>query len=639
MRHNRKNAFVLLSTMLVVLVLGIFLRVAVLRMSSELGVGRHSASQQLAQDATKSGTEYALARLKEDPAWRGGTGREVVINESGLEVVEDEGNVVGTIRAENGALSEFRIRFNYQDGNGADGDGRPDPSAFFGTPFVSINNLESGKETVVPRGNGSNASVVDPEEGYTTPERSVCLIVEGRAYQGERVVATSVMETVHLLAHDSSVPNAVVMAGSGFDAYLADKGRLRLSSVSNDAPPRIRTKGDVNVVVSSGKNGQLLPEDTAEVAYNQKNGEMKADYPKDKVSLQDEYPGDGQDFYQLPWSSVKKAGPGGVQLQGGTYVYGKWGTDEFSVRYFDMPVEEYRESEPDASQGLSLSSDLKEARTDSLALPPSQFSLKPKMLMPPLKDGKPIPYKGLAWDVQDVDVNIVSSFGGTESFAIIPENKFEFLEGDGTGASSSGMLGFSMETNPDHLRMTVTNSTLSTEGDLTIHGGIMGDGGVFTSGGETRIQAGRMLTMDTGSKISKDEWEEIKDNGGSSLDINIYSRDKVTISSYSPVYHEYRSISFRGLIYSWADISLVAYDGGKYKKGGTLDITGSVIAYGGDPGADSPGFVKEEGKTGKVDLRARDINLEWDPRFDFSEITSSNESTGFVKVRTAFPQK
>ena len=636
MIHNGRSAFVLLSTMLVVLVLGIFLRVAILRMNSELGVGRHSTSHQLAQDATESGTEYALARLREDPSWRGGSGREIVVDESNLEIVEDEGNVTGRIRADNGALSEFRIRFNYQDGNGADGDGRPDPSILFETPFVSVNNLESGEEAVVPRGKGSNASVDDPNEGYTTPERSVCLLVEGTSYQGERVVATSVMETVHLLAHDSSVPNAVIMAGSEFDAYLSDRGNLSLSSVSSDAPPRIRTKGDVNVVTARGKEGRLFPEDTAEVSYDHKNGEMVATYPKDKVSLQDEYPGDGQDFYQLPWSSVKKAGSGGVQLQGGSYVYGKWGTDEFSFRYFDMPVSEYRDSEPEPSQGVSLSSDLKEARTDSLTLSPSQLSVKPQMLMPPLKEGKPIPYKGLAWDVQDVDINIVPSSAGVDSFAVVPENKFEFIEGDGTGASSSGMLGFSLETNPDHLRMTVTNSTLSTEGDLVVHGGITGDGGIFTSGGETKIQAGRMLTMDTGRTISRDEWDEIKDNGGSSLDINIYSRDKLTISTFSPVYGGYRSLSFRGLLYSWADINLVAYGGGSHRKGGTIDITGSVIAYGGDPGAESPGSVKEEGKTGKVDLRGREISLEWDPRFDFSEITSEN--VGFVKVRTAFPK-
>ena len=81
---------------------------------------------------------------------------------------------------------------------------------------------------------------------------------------------------------------------------------------------------------------------------------------------------------------------------------------------------------------------------------------------------------------------------------------------------------------------------------------------------------------------------------------------------------------------------MVAYGGGSHRKGGTIDITGSVIAYGGDPGAESPGSVKEEGKTGKVDLRGREISLEWDPRFDFSEITSEN--VGFVKVRTAFPK-
>ena len=103
--------------MFVILVLGLILRVAILRMPSALGIGSQSGSQQLAKTSAESGLEYAKAQLREDPTWKGGTSRLVVIDQPGLKVVSEQGNVIGTLTDPRGVTSEFRLRFNFQDGS------------------------------------------------------------------------------------------------------------------------------------------------------------------------------------------------------------------------------------------------------------------------------------------------------------------------------------------------------------------------------------------------------------------------------------------------------------------------------------------------------------------------------------------
>ena len=62
---QHRRAFVLVSVMLVVLVLGMLLRVAILRMPSATGSARQSVMQAQAARAARSGLSFALTKLRE----------------------------------------------------------------------------------------------------------------------------------------------------------------------------------------------------------------------------------------------------------------------------------------------------------------------------------------------------------------------------------------------------------------------------------------------------------------------------------------------------------------------------------------------------------------------------------------------
>jgi type II secretory pathway pseudopilin PulG len=57
--QGRSRAFVLLATMLVVLILGMIIRVAIIRMPSVLASSRQSVAHESATKAAESGLDYA----------------------------------------------------------------------------------------------------------------------------------------------------------------------------------------------------------------------------------------------------------------------------------------------------------------------------------------------------------------------------------------------------------------------------------------------------------------------------------------------------------------------------------------------------------------------------------------------------
>ena len=109
-----------------------------------------------------------------------------------------------------------------------------------------------------------------------------------------------------------------------------------------------------------------------------------------------------------------------------------------------------------------------------------------------------------------------------------------------------------------------------------------------------------------------------------SLQLNLYSKGDLTLSTYVERADAYRSLTFRGLLYSWGDIHVWAGKGAKAKRG-TLTLQGAMVSYGNDPLTGEPGGSN----SGEMDIRARDINLAWDPRYlpSLSELQPDNQST------------
>jgi hypothetical protein len=108
--------------------------------------------------AAQAGVDYAWCRLQERPTWKGdgnvANTAAWTLSTPNLQVYEDHGNVGGFLTSSSGDKSQFRIRFNYQDGGADPADGLSDPTVTYliQTPFVSFNNLDQANPVPVKRG-------------------------------------------------------------------------------------------------------------------------------------------------------------------------------------------------------------------------------------------------------------------------------------------------------------------------------------------------------------------------------------------------------------------------------------------------------------------------------------------------------
>ncbi len=659
----RGRGFVLLSTMLIVLVLGLILRVAVIRMPSVLGAAGHSAAHEQAERAAQSGIEFALTQLRETPDWKGGAARQTLLDHAGvLTVVQEQGNVLGTLTGTDGSRCEFRLRFNFQDGGGTGGDGRPDPSGElrFAMPYVSVNNLLLDTETVVPRASGPDSAVLDPTTGFPLPGQSVCLVVEGRALRsGGGVAARSVKEGVYLMNKERAITDAVVMAGGGIDIKTGT-GQSRVvlgGSMIKQATHellRLRTKGGVNLHRSDGSPALVrVAEGT--------RGEINYDFQK---AFQAQLPGNnrvtiveedsGKDFYNLPWDAVKKAsGSNSVKLPGGVYAYGDFGNGQREMYYFDMTYDEYKAlpqvpnlGDPGFS-GRAVGTDFAGVRgSDGLGDLSARLSIKPTTLMERAWGGdNGIPVQGFQLTVKDIDLRIDPSASGKESFALVPHSPTQW-----SSKQPETLPPRRDDFTPDSMKIVLSGTTISANDDVTIHGGVTGKSGTITSAGTVQMLAGRTMVMENQGKPANEVEQELEDanppddpeeggsaapdpddeanRGNSALQLNIYAKEQLKISTFSNrIVNEngvprsgYRNLTFKGLLYSWQDVEVIASDAPAHPATGVFTLRGSLVAYGADPESGEPGSISSDPGDptrlgGKVSIEARSSKLYWDPRY------------------------
>lgn len=333
---------------------------------------RGAGEQLAAREAAQSGLDYALTRLRRDPLWKGnGTG--IVVRRDDLVVAEDNGNVVGLVRAaEGGEFAQFRLRFNYQDGGaGPDELNDPAPAMLFEFPGISLNNLSDGSDSSVPVADGPGAAVpANPSTYRRTPARSVWLAVEGRAGAGLHGLSETnlnpplaggasavVVEVCALIGPgtSSTTPDAVLMAADGLEARLPDgSGAMDLSSAAATTIARIRSAAGLRVTGGAASN--LVSAD-AEAHYMGDSSAFSAN-TQNVAAIADSEPAP---FYQLGWTNVRQA-QGSRVMKAGTYVVWQDGT----VHYYDMPLADYKTwikdhpsdqgSTPNLPAGMSLQS-------------------------------------------------------------------------------------------------------------------------------------------------------------------------------------------------------------------------------------------------------------------------------------------
>jgi hypothetical protein len=341
MQNSRKGMFlpgILVTTVLATMFIGAALTLA----PTGFLRAEQSSNQSDAERAAQTGVEYALARIQKDPSWNG-TSPDILAS-SDFAVHEKDGNVVGLMR-NNGVVSQFRIRFNLQNGGSPhDFDSLPDPPSAMNIdfPLVSFNNLNSGADQVVPK----SVSQGRPND-QEVPGRTVYFAVEGRsgkalagltagsinAAPGYGGFSRKILRCSYKLTTAASTTvDAVTMAANVIHATLPNSSESRIN-MSGDKPPKLRSKA--NILIDGGDNPNLVSSVNGEFRVPSSSTPGIQLGSTTNLTRQDEIAANG--FYQITWDDVPKAPTGAGQLAAGTYVF--W--DDGSLHYYDMAPKDY----------------------------------------------------------------------------------------------------------------------------------------------------------------------------------------------------------------------------------------------------------------------------------------------------------
>jgi hypothetical protein len=372
MMSSRRQGIVIVSILVLTLLATFFLGALVQMNPSRLRRNLHDENRDRAAMAARAGVDYALNRFKSDTDWVANANTETVLMDD-LVIREDNGNVLGWIRAEDGTWAAFRMRFNAQDGP-LGRDGIDDPVYSMSTRSVSLNNLSGPDAQPVPLANTSfEAPVGALDVSMTAPPNSIALVVEGivgpelspsdpEGLAQATGVTTRTVEGIYVVSDITTGTDgdAVLMAGGDALVQVGDRptgsepesnrdirGVLSLQS-SSDNIAGIRSKGKLELSrgQGGGSSSKFDPDADATVQVNPQTpfNEVLADGSTFEGSEEDL----DATFHKIEWDKVKDSEQAGaVTLPGGVYIFTDGGADSGrslsqNVKYYDMTWDQYR---------------------------------------------------------------------------------------------------------------------------------------------------------------------------------------------------------------------------------------------------------------------------------------------------------
>lgn len=353
-RRRRRRGIFIIAVLFLIVIVSMFVGAAMDLAPWAFRRSANSSDLALAQRAARSGIEYALARLKQNPAWKGSDAYFLAVDTPTLTVVEEKGNVFGLLR--NGdSVAQFRIRFNWQDGphTGNIRDGLSDaPAALeIATPLVSFNNFTSVVPRQAPKADGPGYSVpATPNVHTVVPPFGVFLACEGRTGNWLRGASatnpnpapptfhriTQVrVETCYKVNNIGQAVTPAVMASAGtFKATLPTGGTVQLDSADNAVIGRMRSRTNLEFVGGAAENLKAPDGKTGE--FRQQTGESGINEAANVVGVA-ESAADG--LYKISWGQVNQAVDNGSNtLRGGVYTVWQDGT----LHYYDMTLADYK---------------------------------------------------------------------------------------------------------------------------------------------------------------------------------------------------------------------------------------------------------------------------------------------------------
>lgn len=585
---SKDRGIFLVTTMFMILVVVMILAAIVRLVPSMMSSAGAFSDLEAALAAAQAGVRYAASRLQEDFRWRADTASTQVVNQSGLVVVEDRGNVFGFITSPGGQVSQFRLRFNYHDGSPGQ-ETLDDPTVRVSHPFVSVNNLTNQTGPVgVPRSNGApNWNVPAAFTPiYDVAPRQALLIVQGLAGDGlrgtspanpdpasgssQRVVRRYVETT--LAETGGGGGDAVLSGGGNVELRIASSNPVSLEmAAKNSGTVKVRAKDALNVfgggspnVAAGGKSkgavDGLLTDDGTGV------------YDEDTATVSTQALANPP-LMTIEWSSLtfpdsSPSSTTAAQLKAGIYY---WNDTAGQLEWFD---EAYTTGWVPTAPGLLVSTDFANVRTDSAGKSILWENAKGKGKGKGKNTAPLIEING--------DINIQPGLN-TDGVYFVSENSdtstFEMkFDGPKSGVNS-----------------------IYTQGDFYVQGPLQGRGTSVIAGGEITVTNGGVnLTVNPNA-----------DSG-----INMYAKGDITLSTNvngsSKGGGEYADMKLAGLIYTWSDFNAYLDNAtAPSGKAGKFELTGALAAFGGDPSINNPG----DSGSGNLQVYAGAARLTYDPAY------------------------
>lgn len=624
---RQRRAFVLISVLIFILVSGMLARAMLGAGVGLARVGVHSEDELVAQRAAEAGASYARAQLKEKSDWQGDLNT-TTVNRPDLRVVEDNGNVIGWIRDATGRVSMFRIRFNYQDGNGTSLPGDmlndPSPSHRVDHGYISINNVRGGSDVPVPVAAPPGWAVTDPAQGPSTAPRGTAVVqiegLSGAAVQaatgpdsafGNGFLMRRVLRVVYAASADPGIPDAALSAGNGIRLETSERARV---SVIGQGTARLRSKKEV--AVEKYDNSSAILTMDGDIGRDSLAGGLTGT-PDGSIVERDESVGDGNDFHNLSWSDVPLASSDAnttVQIPGGVYVTEPTSGD---ILYYDMKLDDYKALTPDAS-GIRPGGTVLNANFDQVRSPGN-------------RGVSGLEYKKNTRELEFTrDVNVATSSNGVDDIVFTPLSGRQLHQED-TEAKYLMVSGsdYSQFYSPGTIKM--NNSVFSSKGDMAVLINVSGQNAAITAEGDAVVAAPSVSLTQLGvsgfqqrlSIYAKGDLQVSTFIDAPGFDLGIYG--------YLPPYQGYAPLKLEGLIYSWGDATIYSGTPGRAatvgqfgttpSNYGNVTIQGALVAYGAEPGVGTPG---SDGK-GRVSVFS-----------EFSDIIY--DATKLVADPTALPE-
>ena len=594
MSSRRRGIFIITSLFIVLLVMMILAAVVKL-VPTTLGSADRFNDDQKAVAAAQAGVRYAVARLQEDFLWNANLNpAQRTVDLPDFVVEEDNGNVFGYMRTETGDVSQFRIRFNFQDGNPGQ-DNLPDPSRLVQHPYVSVNNLTNyvGASVVPLTGPGPSYAVPNPSTfDYQVPPREVILVVEGLAGDGLRDTTPAALDPppgttrrvsrVYIEAGfaqgNEAGGDSVLSGGGDINLFIADsKGQLKLETVTGEGQVNVRANGSLNVADGGSPNVTAASKGKGSV-----QGLLTFDGPssfdEDTATVSTQTLANPK-LMTIEWSTLSfpDAAPtssSSAQIKAGVYF---WDDSTKQMQWYD---EAYTGAGwTPTTTPVAVTSDFGSVRSDTAG--------------------------GLNWELDSGGKGKGDNTGPL--ITVDGDVNVQTVDGGGVPYAADGV--YFVSSDPDNVTYEFQFNgpkdqvnTFYSEGDFFVQGPIQGKGTSVIAGGELTITNGGV---------------NIAVNPSAESGVNLYSKGDMLISTNKNGAAkgkggtEYGDLKMTGVAYTWGDFTAILNDPATSSKAGKFEVTGALAAYGGDPAINNPG----DSGQGNVNIWAKDPKLKYDPAF------------------------